>query len=202
MIFITSYKRPQLLLRLLKELQGEQIVCIDDGSNYDPKDHTHYCEYYRTPHRGKAGFWKQWQLMFDIAEESTDDEFIFLQDDLYNVDLEGLRQVDTPDKYALNLMDMGPDRGWSPVGYVDCQFKTNRATLEAIHWFMPPVDPMRWVRRPQMSSGVGQNLSQMFYRKKIPMILPDQNYASHGDNESKMHTELRKEEPLIAQTGE
>lgn len=200
MILITTYKRSKLLLRLLKELQGEQIICIDDGSDYDPSEHLQYCDYYRTPHRGKQEFWKQWQIMFDIAQESEDDEFIFLQDDLYNVDLEGLRQVETPDKYALNVMDIGPDRGWSPTGYVDCQFKTNRQTLDAIGWFIKPVDKIRWEFRPQMSSGVGQWLSTQFYRNNIPMILPDQNYASHGDAESKMHTDLRKEEPLIAKT--
>jgi len=200
MIFITTYQRPQLLLRLLKELQGEDVVVLDDGSDYDATEMYNYCKYYRVDHKGKQKFWKIWQYMFDYGMHSDADEFIFLQDDLYNVDLEGLRQVETPEKYALNLMDVGPDRGWSPVGYVDCIFKTNRKTLEAIDWQVPPVNPKRWAGRPELSSGVGQNLSQLFYRKKIPMILPDRNYASHGDCESKMHPELRKKEPLIAKT--
>lgn len=200
MIFITTYQRPQKLLRILKELQGEEICVIDDGSEYDPTPIYDYGDYIRTKHRGKQGFWKQWQLMFDIAMQSKDEEFIFLQDDIYNVDLEGLRAVETPEKYALNLMDVGPDRGWSPVGYVDCIFMTNRKTLEAINWVMPPVPPTRWQFNPHLSSGVGHRLSQAFYRNNIPMILPEQNYASHGETESKMHPELRPKEPLICET--
>lgn len=202
MIFVTTYARPQLLLRLLQELQGEDVVVLDDSSDYDHSEHEKYCGYYRfDEHCGKQQFWHIWQTMFNMARSLTDDnEFIFLQDDLYNVDLEGLRSVQTPDKYALNLMDVGPDRGWSPVGYCDCIFRTNRATLEQIGWSIDPVPQTRWKFRPTLSSGVGQRLSQAFYKNQIPMILPNQNYASHGDNESQMHPNLREVEPLIAKT--
>jgi len=187
-------------MRLLKELDGNVIV-IDDGSDYDPTPHQEHCTYYRFEHHGKERFWELWLHMLAFAKESKADEFLFLQDDVYNVDLEGLNKIETPDKYALNLMDMGPDRGWSPVGYVDCIFKTNRKTLDAIGWGFEPVNEYRWVWNPHLSSGVGQKLSEAFYRNQIPMILPDRNYASHGDGESKMHPEERRTNPLIAETG-
>ena len=57
MIFITSYNRPEMLLSLLKELEGERITVIDDGSEYNPEQLTEYCTYVRTPHRGKFGYW-------------------------------------------------------------------------------------------------------------------------------------------------
>lgn len=188
-------------MRLLEELQGERVTVFDDGSEYDATPFYEYCDYKRIAHQGKKNFWQVWQLMLTIARYSEDDEFIFLQDDLYNVDLEGLRAVETPDKYALNLMNVGPDRGWSPVGYVDCIFKTNRATLEAIGWYIEPVNAYRWMTRPNLSSGVGQNLTRRFYENKIPMILPNRNYASHGDSESKMHPRERQQNPLVCKTG-
>lgn len=202
MILITTYQRPKLLLRLLKELEGEDIVVFDDGSDFDHSEHSNYCDYFWLQHKGKKGFWRIWRQMFYVARNSDTDEFIFLQDDLYNIDLKGLRAVETPDKYVFNLMDVGPDRNWTPKNYCDCVFKTNRKTLEAINWRVPAVNPKRWERNPQLSSGVGQRLSMRFYRHGIPMILPEQNYASHGDCESKMHPNERKRNPLIATTGE
>ncbi len=199
--FITSYNRPRLLMRLLKELSGKVIV-LDDGSDYDPTPHQEHCEYYRMKHHGKEGFWKLWLHMLAMAEDTEADEFLFLQDDVYNVDLEGLQNVETPELYALNVMDVGPDRGWGPAGYVDCIFKTNRTTLDAIGWGFEEVDKYRWMYRPDLSSGVGQKLSEAFYRNNIPMILPKRNYASHGDADSKMHPKEREVNPLIAQTGE
>lgn len=201
MIFVTTYQRPNMLMRLLQELHGEDVIVFDDGSEYDATPFYQYCDYRRVSHQGKENFWQLWQLMLTTAQYSGRDEFIFLQDDLYNVDLEGLRQVETPDKYALNLMNVGPDRGWSPAGYVDCIFKTNRATLDEIGWYVDPVSPCRWTINPGMSSGVGQNLSRRFYEHRMPMILPDKNYASHGDHESMMNPKERQKNPLICKTG-
>src|SRR5690625_2457325 len=145
MIFITSYQRPKMLLRLLKELQGENITVIDDGSNYDPAEHKKYCNYIRQKHFGKKQFWRTWQHMLNLAKKTNDKEFIFLQDDLYDIDLQGLRSQKTPEKFVLNLMNIGPNRNWTPIGqYCDCNFMTNRKSLEAIHWQIPAVSPKRW----------------------------------------------------------
>lgn len=201
MIFITSYQRPEMLLRLLKELQGENITVIDDGSDYDPAEHEKYCDYIRHKHKGKKDFFRIWQRMFLIARKTNDDEIIFLQDDLTNIDLQGLRKSTPTGKYAFNLMNIGPDRKWTAAGYVDCIFATNRETLGAINWRVPAVSPKRWNNNPNMSSGVGQYLSMMLYLKNIPMIIPNRNYASHGSHESKMHPGERNINPLTAEAG-
>lgn len=192
MILITSYDRPQMLLRLLKELEGEKVIVVDDGSAYDSSEHLNYCDYYRVSHKGKKGFWVNWNFMFELAEETDDNEFIFLQDDLYDVELDRLRADYT--KGCLNVLDVGPDRGWTPNGYVDCQFICNRAVLEALQWELAPV-PVQRFNQPNISSGVGHQLSFRLWSKGIPMYL-NGNYAKHGNHESKMHPKERKINPL------
>lgn len=192
MIFITSYDRPRMLLRLLKELEGEKIIVVDDGSAYDPTEHLNYCDYYRVSHKGREGFWVNWNLMLEIAKGTDDNEFIFLQDDLYDVELEKLRSDHT--KGCLNVLDVGPDRGWTTRGYVDCQFICNRYVLESLGWELAPV-PVTRFNIPNISSGVGQQISFRLWMKGIPMIL-NGNYAHHGNHESKMHPSIRKIQPL------
>lgn len=185
MIFITSFQRPELLLRLLKELEGEEIVVIDDESDYDWSEHLEYViDYYRHQHCGKRWFYKLWNFMLSIAKKSGADEFIFLQDDLCDIDLQGLRSQKTPEKFVLNIMNIGPNRNWTPIGqYCDCNFMTNRASLDAIHWQIPAVSPRRWDINANLSSGVGHMLSKKFYIRNVPMLMPDKNYASHGNHE-------------------
>lgn len=192
MILITSYERPKMLLNLLKELEGESVSVIDDGSKYNPSAHLNYCDYYRVSHKGKEGFYVNWNLMLDIAKESNDNEFIFLQDDLHNVELDRLRKDYKGG--CLNVLDVGVDRGWTPVGYVDCIFMCDRSVLEALEWKLEPITIQRF-NRPNISSGVGEQLSRRLWFKGIPMYL-NGNYAQHGNHESKMHKEERLKSPL------
>lgn len=193
MIFITSYNRPEMLLNLLKELRGERVTVIDDGSTYLPYPHIEYCDYYRTKHKGKVGFWSQWDFMFQLALETDDQEFIFLPDDIRNLRLEELR-ADYKGG-CLNVLNVGADRGWTKKGYVDCAFICDRSVLDALKWQVYEVDIRRFLRR-HISSGVGQQLSKRLVDLGIPMYL-GKNYASHGDHKSQMHLLERKFNPLV-----
>jgi glycosyltransferase involved in cell wall biosynthesis len=193
MIFITAYDRPKMLLRLLKELKGERIRVIDDGSKYNPDEHLKYCDYYRVSHKGKEGFWVNWNFMLELAKESTDTEFIFLPDDIHAFDIDRMRKDYT--KGCLNVLDVGLDRGWTPKGYVDCGFMCDRSVLEALEWKLEPI-PIQRFNNPYISSGVGQQMSFRLWMKGIPMFL-NGNYAQHGNHESKMHKEERLRNPLV-----
>jgi hypothetical protein len=136
-----------------------------------------------------------------MAKESNEDEFLFLQDDVENVQVEKIKQAtECLDEYGFNIMRRGsPLRGWTQIrtkpvtlngiecfqcGYVDCIFATNRKTLEKIGFKMNPISPYR---REDLSSGVGEQLSQRFAKAEIPMYFPKSSLAYHGDHESKMH---------------
>jgi hypothetical protein len=68
--------------------------------------------------------------------------------------------------------------------------------LEKIGFSIPNVDPKRFVRRTDISSGVGQTLTQLFNRQKVRMFKPTNSLACHGEHESTMHPEHRTLIPL------
>lgn len=213
MILITSYQRKTQLLSLLKSLQGN-IIVVDDGSTYDPTRHLQYCEYYRFSHKGKVGFWMQWQYMMELAQESDDDWFLFTQDDVSDIQLDKIKQIceSIEGDYAFNFMRRGSKRGWTNIkwedvtiggvqcqvcDYVDCNFACSRGALERIGFDMKPVDPRRFERK-NISSGVGQQLSQRFAWRGVPMYVPQTSLAYHGDHPSLMHPQERQRNPLIS----
>lgn len=191
-----------MLLSLLKELDGN-IIVFDDGSDYDPAEHKKYCRYYRYNHQGKVGFWRIWGEMLSVAKKSSDDWFLFLQDDVSQVDIPSIKQA-TADLsvYGFNIMRRGePMRGWTKIapkkanlngidcyscGYVDCVFSTNRETLQKIGFEMNPISPYYSYPKGK-SSGVGEQLSQRFVKAGVKMYFPESSLAYHGDHQSKMH---------------
>jgi len=192
-----------MLLEILQSLEGEDIVVVDDGSDYSPIEHMEYCNYYRTEHKGKAGFWVLWNVMLEIAKESDDDWFIFTQDDVFDIQLDKVKQI-TKDlnKFAFNLMLRGKERHWTSKkwqettingvecwdgSYVDCVFATNRRSLDIIGWELEKVPIMRFFRGNNISSGVGDQLSKRFYKHNIPMYIPKKSFAYHGNHKSEMH---------------
>lgn len=201
MIVIFSYNRPDMLMTMLMELAGNDIIVIDDGSDYDASEHAKHCTYYRTRHKGKPFFWTQWRLAFELCQDCEDDSFLFLPDDLSAINMDGIetlrRETEAKyERYCLNIISVGDDKGWTPAGYVDGAFITNRATLSSLEWRIDPVDVRRFAGN-NISSGVGQQLSERLFCLCIPMLLPKRNYARHGDHESMMHPIERRKNPLV-----
>jgi hypothetical protein len=213
MIVIFTYNRPEMLMRLLRECPaGEQVIALDDGSDYDPSEHMKLCRYIRTQHWGKMGFWQKWQYAFDLCRNSRDEYFTFLADDMHGVEWHRLARI--PDKlYAQNLLTM-PNRlrEWTglggfatsfndephyQVGYVDCAYQTNRMTLEQIEWKQDEVEFEWFMAGPNISSGVGHHQSWRFVHNHVPMYMAKQTLARHGDHESQMHPTHRKETPIV-----
>jgi hypothetical protein len=199
------------LLSLLHELSGRDVTVIDDGSEYDPTEHCKLCDYIRTQHRGKRYFYKQWQFALDIAKNSEHTKFLFLQDDAYDIDLKTLDRIDEREPFLLHLWNFGREQLWTSylpqsklfwgvktekVGYVDCVYLTNYATLDLIDFNQPEVG-QKWFSRGDISSGVGHHQSRLFFNMNIPMYRPIKPLASHGKYESVMHPDHRKLVPLV-----
>lgn len=208
---IFSYQRPQLLLDLLQELEGDKIV-IDDGSDYDYSEHKELCEYHRIPHRGKPFFWQNWDTAFKLCKQSDHDHFLFMPDDWFDFDIERIKWIqnqfeDYP--YAFNIANHGVAQQWTPVkqwqttigdleafrvGFVDCCFTTNRAALQKLDWQMEPIDSERF-KNPKMSSGVGKQLSKRFLKRGVPMMKPARSLCKKHHVESQMNKLERQENP-------
>ena len=209
-----------MLQSLYNELKGKcDTLIIDDGSDWLKHDIQNltgvHSRIIRTIHEGKQGFWKKWLIARQIALATNHDYFLFLPDDVSNVDLNAINEIisqgwiDRP--FAMTLCNTGEryrwgkhrpiqadfelaGRTWQQCDYVDGGFITNRVTLEAIE--IDPV-PVEWFDRPDKSSGVGYQMTMKLRDIGCPMMLPDKSLAFHGDHESVMHNDHRKETKLI-----
>lgn len=209
---IFSYQRNELLLDLLKELDGDVIV-LDDGSEYDYSEHQQHCSfYYRLSHRGKPYFWQTWNLAFELCEHSDHKHFLFCPDDWHSYDIERVKWLQNQFKdnpYAFNIANHGVSQQWTPikqwhttiknfdafrVGFVDCCFSTNRSALQKLNWQMEPIDSERF-QNPKMSSGVGKQLSKRFLKAGVPMLKPVKSLCKKHHVESKMNPKERIKNP-------
>jgi len=200
-----------MLKRLLKEVDGYTVICIDDGSEWTKHDNI---ELIRTPHEGKHGFWKKWVMAQQLALGIQSDYYLFLPDDVTNINLdwlEGLkRQKWNEHLFAINVINDGRTSCWGyhntgqepinidginlkEVGFVDCGFFTNKLTLESIEIHEVSLS---WFDREDKSSGVGHQLTNSFRMIGAKMMMPTPSLCEHGTHESKMHKELREKQPL------
>ena len=206
MIFVFSYDREEMLSEVVKPL-GRHFLILDDGSSFEFENMVKF------PHEGKAGFWKRWAFAFKTAEATNDDLFIFMPDDFQHLQVDKIKQLHELHKhepYAYNIINDGRLSCWFPftpkkynedtiqVGFVDCGFFCNRESLEKLEFRIDPIDPKRFKTRKNISSGVGQQLTNRFNRHGVKMHLPVKSLAYHGDHDSKMHYEFRKNNPLIS----
>lgn len=202
-------------MSLVKELHGkDDIVIVDDGSDFDPIPFLDYGEFYRFQHKGRDGYWLQYQYMLEIAQESDHKWFMFIQDDVSDVQFDEIKRVceaiNPP--YAFNFMNRGADRRWTNIiwtdetiagvdckkmGYVDCNFCVPRFTLEILGFKMKKVS-RGWLKNKFRSSGVGRQLSKRFADAGIPMYMAKKSLAYHGSHESVMHKRERTRNPLIS----
>lgn len=215
MIFIFSYNRKEMLESLIEELMpfNEYIMVIDDGSDFDINDErVGVCKF---PHGGKSMWWHTWNEALKIAQSSIDNKFMFLPDDISNLDVKKIKRIrasfSIKERYAYNILNVGNDRGWTRLKrkdcmiagyesevspYVDCGYMTNRETLEVLDWNQDWINPIRFDREG-ISSGVGEAQSRAYWLAGVPMYLPKIKLAHHGNHESKMHPIERKKNPLV-----
>ena len=198
---VFTYERPQMLDQVIRNLQHPSIGVniYSDGVDF--------------PRRGKEKFWQTWDEALGKALKSDAELFIFSPDDFLDLDLNrllNLHKVHKGQPYVYNIINDGrveqwvrftkkaPINGTEQVGFTDCGFFCNREALEAIGFYMRPVNPRRFSANPNMSSGVGQQLTIRFTKAGIKMYKPVKSLATHGDHESKMNPLERKKNPLIS----
>lgn len=215
---VFTYEREQMLRGLIQELDDLSIMVVDDGSKWVGCDKPlgSHINFITTVHEGKRGFWKKWLVAQQIALGTHHDYFVFLPDDVSNIDLDAISTIALQgwkdNLFALNLLNCGEryrwgkwkelqedfalaGRHWKQCDYVDGAFITNRRTLESFE--IEPV-PDSWFYSPDKSSGVGYQMTMKLRALGCPMMLPDRSLAFHGDHESVMHPEHRKEVKLIS----
>jgi len=209
LIGITTYNRPDMLLKLVNELQGHDIVIVNDGGELP--DELPIENVYTLPHLGKQGYYIIYQALINKLLNSKHDDFLILPDDASHVNIERVKELherfrNSP--FFVNVINDGRKSCWSlpkfkaPVhydlintGFFDCGGVTNRAALSLLDRF---VVPKEWFKRLNMSSGVGCNITNQMNEKRVPMYTAKVSLVYHGDHTSQMHPEERIKTPLIS----
>lgn len=221
LVIIFSYNRFEMLQNLVVELEGLDVIIIDDGSKHwgDYGLNCFKCnsvKLIRTHHEGKKGFWKKWVMARQIALGSEHDYFLMIPDDISKLDLGTIKDITRQgwedSLFAVNVINCGRKDCWgsyftgqepiqvngvtlSEVGFVDCGFLTNRHTLQ--HIDIHEVSP-EWFDRPDKSSGVGYQMSTSMRLIGTKMMMPTPGLCFHGSHESVMHKEHRVKTPLTS----
>lgn len=224
-IAITTYEREDMLKNLLSDILNNKknfsvkIFIFDDGStkkynleNYDVK----YIRYLYN--HGKTKYWKLITDVFGVVKNIDSKYFIMLSDDIRLKDNffdEALRiynKITDKNKICLNLLMDETRRNktnWTnfrPIQYDefyhtqwnDLCFISEKNFFQALNFKIHEIDEELWVQNPNLSSGVGQQISHRLYDLKLNMYHVKNSLVTHGDHESKMNYEERLRTKLIA----
>jgi hypothetical protein len=207
-VVVFSYNRPEMLRETLLHLNqyDATVIVIDDGSRYDTSAVTTGVNavYYRRPHMGKQNWFEQWNFAFKLIRKIDAHHYVFMPDDFQRLDLQSCISAynEIKGKSTLNLINDGREQ-WGSVpeqisdtlincGFNDCGFICNKEILRLLKWRINPTNSST------ESSGVGRQLTNRLGKMGIKMYCPVKSFAYHGEHESVMHPELRKQKPIIS----
>jgi len=223
-IVITTFNRPKMLYSLLGQIEKQtkdkkiKILLLNDCStekyelsNYDLIK-INFC-----PNKGKKLFWEIIDLSFKVCKKIDSKYFVYLQDDLVLDDdffekiIDIYNKLNDSKKISLEFLtdDRTKRNNWSnhqPI-YFDDHIKTQWVELhficekkffDVLNFEMLPINKNRWDKNPNLSSGVGQQLTQRLLSLGFNMYHTKKSFVGHGDHQSKMNEEERKITKLIS----
>jgi hypothetical protein len=205
LFLITTYNRfdnlKALIDSILKYNGTKKILIVDDCSTdirYDIlKDYHEDVVYYKTEiNNGKVGYWKTVNFLYNKAKEFNFIYGITIPDDvelIENFDLVVRKYV--KDDILRNFTQTTAGiKNWGYTYWVDCTFSAKKEVFEKLEF---KINPIEINDNYKLSSGVGQQLTERINELKLKVV----NYGSiikHiGNEDSKMHPILRKEQPLF-----
>lgn len=223
-IIITTYNRPQMLSSLIHQIKNQtkdkkiKIYVLDDNSlkklTFNDSNIT-FINFY--PNRGKKLFWQIINVAFNLVKNIQSKYFIFLQDD--QVLVENFFKI-VVDKY-MNLLDerkiclefRTDERttrpNWSnfkpiEIGdyiktqWVELDFICEKKFFEVLNYEILPVNKNRWKKNPNLSSGVGQQLTNRLNSLGLNMYHTKNTLVRHGNHKSEMNEIERNINKLIS----
>lgn len=210
-VIIFSYEREEMLKSLVAEvrqIENASYTIIDDGSSFVFQDN-----FYQFEHGGKPMFWRMWDFALRSLKDDNSDIFLFIPSDFSNIQFEEILERHerfNRTAYVHNVINDGRESCWNstkskPIsndtlraGFTDCGFFCNKRALDKIGYYVNQVNPHRFIANARISSGVGQQLTFRLRKYCVAIFTPVRSLAYHGDHESVMHKEERKNNPLIS----
>lgn len=209
-ILMTTCNRPESLKKIIGDLERESgtydlsFFITDDG----------------ILRNGKKYYWKTINTLWNQARETNFDYYIQLPDDVQLEDrfiekaIQAWENIEDPGKICLNLFLDGHRMGktcwtnfWPQVHtfnekrylktqWMDLFYICNRNFFEQLQWRIQPVNPERWIINPELSSGVGQQISIRLHTRGWNLYQITDNQAEHLGDYSIMNPEIRMKEPI------
>ena len=165
-------------------------------------------------HCGKQRYYSLISQLFRIGSRSGADYYIQLPDDIqirptfFKDAVAAYEAIQDDKKICLNLLrDAREKVGWVqfdpvPCGdvrqtqWVDMCYIAPPAFFKRLGHTIFPVPASRF-RNPNMSSGVGSQISRRIHEQGFHIYQVEKSLVSHGTHKSVMHREHRKRTPLV-----
>ena len=192
-ILITTYNRPDFLKRLLDDINNQKkdynvlVAVFNDGSDveydlsrYDVKKIDIY------PNMGKKKYYNVINKTFEFVKNIHSKYFIYLPDDIKLVDnffeetKEMYIKIDSRKKICLNILTddrvlrdnwgypKGVDYGdFYQTQWNDLCFICEKKFFESLDYKIYDIPLSRWSKNPNLSSGVGHQITDRLNKKKF-----------------------------------
>jgi hypothetical protein len=221
-IVITTFDRPKMLEKSIEQLNVQQnnfkikILIFDDGSTekYELNPNLKYFKFF--PNRGKKKFWKTIDTVFKVVQKIESKYYIFLQDDVeikknLFIDLKNrFEGIDDVDKICLSFLTdqrtKSPNwTNYEPImmdeiiktQWTELHFICQKKFFEVLDYKLNPIPMSRWDKNPNLSSGVGWQLSNRLNKMGYTMYHTKETFVNHGNHESKMNKTERMNNKLV-----
>jgi hypothetical protein len=162
-------------------------------------------------------FWEIIDLSFKVCKKIDSKYFVYLQDDLklcdnfFNELKNKYENIKDDKKISLEFRtDNRTERpNWNNfepqiVGdyihsnWVELDFICEKKFFDVLEYKINEISKNRWDNNPNLSSGVGQQLTQRLLNLGFNMYHTKKSFVEHGDHQSKMNEEERKITKLIS----
>jgi hypothetical protein len=217
--YIFTCNRPAKVAALVTATReawpDSRIVVIDDATTDLPKLPEADRVLSNRERGGKQRFWRQWQQAFGDACLNDADIYLFMPDDDADVnysEIARLGQLLNGTGYIFGTRNDGRIREWgshpwhraeledgTPVFrsyFNDCALFCDAVALDLLNYEIHPIPPSRWANNPNISSGVGQQLTNRINQLGITCYHPITSLCHHVYDVSVMHPDERKKNPL------
>lgn len=224
-VIITTFNREQMLKLLLNDILSEKkykilITIFDDGSEsyYDLKNYdVKYIKYVKN--NGLKNVWKIITDTFKYCKNIKSKYYVYLQDDLrlkpnfFDRCVEIFESIPDNKKISLETLIIESQRGntkWTnfkPIEFDD-YYKSQWVELvficvykffQSLNFEVYPIPISRWDTNPNLSCGVGDQISHRLLNMGYNMYQVKDTLTTHGDHESTFYSEHRQNEKLIAE---